>query len=81
MIVDDKPTFDGWFFHNEFDEKNVSVFYDKKSYIDNLLKNTILPCNVSLQPLEIEKIKEEIKTEIEDVEDYKPVIKTLNGIL
>ena len=32
MIVDDKPTFDDWFFHNEFDEKNVSFSTIKKVY-------------------------------------------------
>ena len=58
---------------------------DSKTFMNDQMKNTMLPPNVSLQQLAKEELKEEIQEEIQkeirEKEGYKPGIKTLNNIL
>ena len=44
MIVENKPTFEGWFVDDKFGYENITVFGNRKAYFDELIKKTnIIP--------------------------------------
>ena len=42
ITVDDTPTFEEWFIHNDFANENAKVSDDCKAYIDDLVRKTNL---------------------------------------